>query len=114
MFGAQQPQQQTNMFALAAPQPQQQQQQQLAQQQQQQQLVSMQQYQQQQEFVSTQRELEAIVAAYNPTSPGFKFQALFLNVVDNPAQRVKPPGLLDEVKWKQAMRDAGGPSNMDK
>lgn len=100
------------MFALAAPQ---QQQQQLAQQQQQQQqLVSMQQYQQQQEFVSTQRELEAIVAAYNPTSPGFKFQALFLNVVDNPAQRVKPPGLLDEVKWRQAMRDAGGPSNMDK
>lgn len=83
------------------------------QQQQQQQLLSMQQYQQQQDLQSIQRELDNLVASYNPTSPGFKFQNLFLNVVD-PQQRVKPPGLLDEVKWKQALRDAGGPNNTDK
>jgi len=107
----QQQQQQSNMFALALPQQQQQQQQQqFQQQQQQQQLMSV----QQQEFQSIQRELEAVVAGYNPSSTGFKFQSLFLNVVDNPQQRVKPPGLLDEVKWKQALRDAGGPNNMDK
>lgn len=54
------------------------------------------------------------MSAYNPSSAGFKFQSLFLNVVNNPQQRVKPPGLLDEVKWKQALRDAGGPNNLDK
>lgn len=83
----------------------------MLQQQQQQQLQSLQQYQQQQEFQSMQRELETIVAAYNPSSSGYKFQSLFLNVVPDASRHVKPAGLLDEVKWKQALRDAGGPNN---
>ena len=41
------------------------------------------------------RELEALRDAFVPR-PGnqrFRFHYLFLNVVDDPAQRVKPPGL---------------------
>ena len=46
-------------------------------------------------------------------SPGFKFQHLLLNVVDNPAQRVKPAGV-DEMRWRQALAAAGGPDNPDR
>lgn len=60
------------------------------------------------------RELEAVATAYMPSHPNFKFQHLFLNVVDNPAQRVKPPQVVDELSWKQALRDAGGPDNPDR
>eukprot|EP00878_Enallax_costatus_P003171 GHUV01003371.1.p1 GENE.GHUV01003371.1~~GHUV01003371.1.p1 ORF type:complete len:463 (+),score=140.84 GHUV01003371.1:198-1586(+) len=59
-------------------------------------------------------ELEAVATAYMPNHPSFKFQHLFLSVVDNPAQRVKPPRVLDELSWKQALRDAGGPDNPDR
>ena len=41
------------------------------------------------------RELEALKDAFVPR-PGnlrYRFHYLFLNVVDDPAQRVKPPGL---------------------
>jgi hypothetical protein len=60
------------------------------------------------------RRLEAIIAAYTPCSTSYKFQHLFLNVVGNPAQRVRPPQVFDELSWKQALREAGGPDNPDR
>jgi len=66
------------------------------------------------EHENVKRELEAVATAYMPNHLGFKFQHLFLNVVDNPAQRVKPPQVVDELSWKQALRDAGGPNNPDR
>lgn len=32
-----------------------------------------------------------------------RFQYLFLNVVENPAARVKPPNV-DELQWREAMQ----------
>lgn len=62
---------------------------------------------------SALKELEAVAAAYNPASPKFRFKALFLNVVDNPAARVKPPDV-DELQWRAALQLAGGPDNPDR
>eukprot|EP00877_Chromochloris_zofingiensis_P003356 jgi/Chrzof1/13020/Cz07g16200.t1 len=62
---------------------------------------------------SALREISQIVAAYNPNSPSYRFRHLFLSVVDNPAQRVKPPNV-DEWQWKQALKEAGGPDNPDR
>jgi len=58
------------------------------------------------------REIAEIKAAYTPNSSSYKFQHLFLNVVE-PNQRIKPPGV-DEMRWRQAMAAAGGPDNPDK
>jgi hypothetical protein len=66
------------------------------------------------EHEDSKRALEAIVSAYSPGSTAYKFQHLFLNVVDNPAQRLKPGQVADELSWKQALRDAGGPDNPDR
>jgi hypothetical protein len=58
------------------------------------------------------RELQSIQESYVP-APGnsrFKFQYLFLNVVKDPAARVKPADI-DELQWREAMRRAGGPDN---
>ena len=40
------------------------------------------------------RELESLKDAFvpRPGNPRFRFHYLFLNVVDDPAQRIKPPG----------------------
>ena len=46
-------------------------------------------------------------------SPGnhrYRFQYLFLNVVENPAARIKPADV-DELQWREALRRAGGPDN---
>lgn len=51
-----------------------------------------------------------IANAFNPSSPEYKFQYLFLSVIENPAQRVKPPQV-DETRWRQALAQAGGPDN---
>ena len=59
------------------------------------------------------KEINEIQAAYTPTSPSFKFQYLFLNVVENPALRVKPPNV-DDIRWRQVLAQAGGPNNPDK
>lgn len=45
-----------------------------------------------------------------PGNSRFKFQYLFLNVVKDPSQRVKPKDI-DELQWREAMRRAGGPDN---
>jgi hypothetical protein len=34
-----------------------------------------------------------VAAAYDPAAPGFRFRALFLNAVGDPAQQVRPPGV---------------------
>lgn len=60
------------------------------------------------------KEIQEIRAAYTPNSPAYKFQHLFLNVVENPAQRVKPSNLADEMRWRQVLAQAGGPNNPDK
>ncbi|WIA33449.1 hypothetical protein OEZ86_006581 [Tetradesmus obliquus] len=60
------------------------------------------------------RELESIATAYMPGHSSYRFQHIFLNVLDNPAQKVKPAAVVDELSWKQAMRDAGGPDNPDR
>ena len=44
--------------------------------------------------------------------PRFRFQQLLLNVVTDPAQRVKPAGV-DELQWREALARAGGPDNAD-
>ncbi|CAK0758941.1 hypothetical protein CVIRNUC_002659 [Coccomyxa viridis] len=58
------------------------------------------------------KQLEAIRDAYQ-AAPGnlrSRFQHLFLNVVENPASRVKPDGV-DELQWREAMQRAGGEGN---
>lgn len=62
------------------------------------------------------KELEAIREAYTaaPGNPRYRFQHLFLNVVDNPAACAKPQGV-DELRWREAMQRAGaaaGPSRL--
>lgn len=59
---------------------------------------------------SAVKELTEISNAFNPASPAYKFQYLLLNVVANPAQRVKPFNV-DEIRWRQALKEAGGPNN---
>lgn len=59
------------------------------------------------------RSIQRIAAAYIPTSPEYRFTHLFLSVVDNPAQRIKPPQV-DETRWRQALAQAGGPNNADR
>ncbi len=59
------------------------------------------------------KEMGEVRAAYTPSSPTFKFQHLFLNVVEDPAQRVKPANV-DEIRWRQVLAQAGGPNNADK
>ena len=62
---------------------------------------------------SALRELEAIAAAYDPSNPKFRFNYLFLNVVDNPAARLKPDNV-DEIQWRGAIHRAGGMDNPDR
>lgn len=59
------------------------------------------------------RSLARVANAYTPTNTEFKFQHLFLSVIDNPAQKVKPPHV-DETRWRQALAQAGGPNNPDR
>jgi nuclear pore complex protein Nup54 len=64
---------------------------------------------------SALKELQSIQDSYLP-SPGnhrYRFQYLFLNVVENPAARVKPAEV-DELQWREALRRAGGPDNPDR
>lgn len=62
---------------------------------------------------SALKELESIHNACEPSSPQCKFTYLFLNVVDNPAARVKPPNV-DELQWRAALQRAGGLDNPDR
>ncbi len=62
---------------------------------------------------SAAKEIGEIKASYTPGAPGYKFQYLLLNVVDNPAQRIKPGGV-DEMRWRQALAAAGGADNPDR
>ncbi len=60
------------------------------------------------------RELQSLRDAYVP-APGnhrYRFARLLLNVVADPAQRVKPPDV-DELAWREALARAGGPDNPD-
>uniref|UniRef100_A0A1D1ZZ15 Nucleoporin Nup54 alpha-helical domain-containing protein n=1 Tax=Auxenochlorella protothecoides TaxID=3075 RepID=A0A1D1ZZ15_AUXPR len=59
------------------------------------------------------RELEALRDAFLPGTPRSRFQHLFLNVVEDPAARVRPTGV-DELAWRAALRAAGGPDNPDR
>lgn len=59
------------------------------------------------------KELDQLLNAYNPSSPTYKFQHLFFNIVEDPAQRVKPANV-DELRWRQALKEAGGPDNRDR
>lgn len=59
------------------------------------------------------RQIMELKAAYTPSAPSYKFQHLFLNVVGDPNQRVKPAGV-DEMRWRQAMAAAGGQDNPDR
>lgn len=57
---------------------------------------------------SAVRDLQNIKDSYTPGHA--RFQYLFLNVVKDPAARVKPKDI-DELKWREALRRAGGPNN---
>eukprot|EP00884_Botryococcus_braunii_P011308 jgi/Botrbrau1/20178/Bobra.0173s0076.1 len=60
------------------------------------------------------RELEALRDAFY-AYPGNRlciFNHFFLNVVENPAARVKPDGV-NELKWREALQRAGGPDNAE-
>ena len=50
------------------------------------------------------QELQAVAAAYDPAASGFRFRALFLNAVGDPAQRVRPPGV--EVRARRPRQPA--------
>jgi len=58
------------------------------------------------------KELQSIKDSYvaAPGNHRHRFQYLFLNVVENPAARVKPEDV-DELQWREALRRAGGPEN---
>ncbi|GLC45771.1 hypothetical protein PLESTB_001157800 [Pleodorina starrii] len=60
------------------------------------------------------RSLTRLAAAYTPSSPDFRFQTLFVSVVERPEQRVKPPGAVDENKWRAALAAIKGPNNPQK
>ncbi|PSC73508.1 nuclear pore complex NUP54 [Micractinium conductrix] len=64
--------------------------------------------------LSAIRELESIKDSYvpGPANQRYRFQHLLLNVVDNPAARVKPAGV-DELQWREALQRAGGADNPD-
>lgn len=64
---------------------------------------------------SAVKELQSIKDAYvaGPGNHRHRFQYVFLNVVDNPAARVKPADV-DELQWREALRRAGGPDNPDR
>lgn len=64
--------------------------------------------------LSAIRELESIKDSYvaGPTNQRYRFQHLLLNVVDNPAARMKPAGV-DELQWREALQRAGGADNPD-
>jgi hypothetical protein len=57
---------------------------------------------------SAVRDLQNIKDSY--TTGNTRFQYLFLNVVKDPAARVKPRDI-DELQWREALRRAGGPDN---
>lgn len=63
---------------------------------------------------SALKELQSIKDSYvsGPGNHRYRFQYLFLNVVENPAARVKPADV-DELQWREALRRAGGPDNPD-
>lgn len=61
---------------------------------------------------SAVRELVAVRDAFVPDSERFRFQSLFLNVVPNPAARVKPSGV-DDLRWREALQRCGGADNAD-
>ena len=56
-------------------------------------------------------ELEQLAAAYGLVAdPRTRFSHLFLNVVEHPGQRVRPPSV-DALQWRQALHAAGGENN---
>ncbi|KAI8469652.1 MAG: hypothetical protein J3K34DRAFT_512676 [Monoraphidium minutum] len=55
------------------------------------------------------RELQEIANCYTPGHSSYKFSHLFLSVA-RPEQRARPPGV-DELSWKQALKEAGGEDN---
>ena len=56
-------------------------------------------------------ELEQLAAAYGLVAdPRTRFSHLFLNVVEHPGQRVRPPNV-DALQWRQALHAAGGEGN---
>ena len=67
----------------------------------------------QQPDFSALKELESINNTCEPSNPQCKFTYLFLNMVDNPAARVKPPNV-DELQWRAALQRAGGLNNPDR
>lgn len=67
----------------------------------------------QQPDYSALKELESINNACEPSSTQCKFTYLFLNVVDDPAARIKPPNV-DELQWRAALQRAGGLQNPDR
>ncbi|GIL73514.1 hypothetical protein Vretimale_5264 [Volvox reticuliferus] len=60
------------------------------------------------------RALARIAAGYNPASQDYRFQTLLLSVVERPEQRVKPPGFVDENRWRAALAAIKGPNNPQK
>lgn len=69
--------------------------------------------------LSAIRELESIKDSFisgtagGPSNTRYRFQYLFLNVVEDPRQRIKPADV-DELAWREALQRAGGPDNPDK
>jgi nuclear pore complex protein Nup54 len=64
---------------------------------------------------SAVKELQSIKDSFvnYPGNYRHRFHYLFLNVIDNPAARMKPPEV-DELEWREALRRAGGVDNPDK
>eukprot|EP00201_Polytomella_parva_P020804 CAMPEP_0175043446 /NCGR_PEP_ID=MMETSP0052_2-20121109/3193_1 /TAXON_ID=51329 ORGANISM="Polytomella parva, Strain SAG 63-3" /NCGR_SAMPLE_ID=MMETSP0052_2 /ASSEMBLY_ACC=CAM_ASM_000194 /LENGTH=358 /DNA_ID=CAMNT_0016306509 /DNA_START=409 /DNA_END=1485 /DNA_ORIENTATION=+ len=58
--------------------------------------------------------MQRIVDAYDVTHPDYRFQHFFLSVVEDPLQRSRPPLVISEAAWRQALEAAGGPENPDK
>lgn len=60
------------------------------------------------------RSLTRLASAYNPASQDYRFQTLFVSVVERPEQRVKPPSCVDENRWRAALAAVKGPNNPQK
>ena len=59
-----------------------------------------------------EKEIVSLAAALDPNSAQYRFRHIFYNKVENPAQRVRPPGV-DETQWREALEEVGGEQNAE-
>jgi len=57
-----------------------------------------------------EKEVKAVYEAYNEADVKYKFKRLLYNVYNDPSQKVRPHDV-DDVQWREALEEVGGPDN---